>query len=314
MRMILVTGSEGVIGTSLSRALSASGFAVRCCDIRYPVGHAERVNILDLHALTSIARNCVGIVHLAAVSRVVWGERNPGLCWRTNAEGTQNVLRAALEQENPPWVIFASSREVYGQAVQLPASEDSLLKPVNIYGRAKVAAEHAVGEAREVGLRTAILRLSNVYGSITDHPDRVVPAFARGAALGIPLRVDGSGHTFDFTHLDDAVRGIVAVIEALEAGESRLPPIHLVTGWPTTLGQLAKLANAAGGNRSEIVEAPPRSFDVSHFYGNPARAKELLDWSASVPIEDGIRQLVEAFAAEICDWASNRNATVREEA
>ncbi|MBI4322500.1 MAG: NAD-dependent epimerase/dehydratase family protein [Chloroflexi bacterium] len=313
MRLILVTGSEGLVGTSLSHALRASGFAIQRCDIACPVGHAERVNILDLDAVTSMARKCVGIVHLAAVSRVVCGEREPNLCWRTNAEGTQNVLRAALGQEDPPWVVFASSREVYGQADELPVNEGSSLKPVNIYGRAKVAAERAVDEARGSGLRTAVVRLSNVYGSTTDHADRVVPAFTRSAALGMPLRVDGSGHTFDFTHLNDTARGILAIIKVLEAGETKLPPIHLVTGRPTTLGQLAELANAANGNRSEIIMAPPRSFDVAHFYGNPARAKELLGWSANVRIEDGIRQMVEAFAAEARE-SSNRNAALKEEA
>ena len=65
-----------------------------------------------------------GVIHLAAVSRVVWGQKNPELCWETNVTGVQNVLDAAREASSRPWVISASSREVYGEAEHLPVSED----------------------------------------------------------------------------------------------------------------------------------------------------------------------------------------------
>jgi nucleoside-diphosphate-sugar epimerase len=298
MRKVLVTGSEGLLGRALAGSLERRGYGVRRCDLRAPPGDPGRVDVLDAEALRGAAAGCAGIVHFAAVSRVIHGERDPHLCWLTNVDGTRRVIEAASQGRPRPWLLFSSSREVYGQPRHLPATEDAPLAPVNIYGRSKVAAEQAVSlAARELGLRTAVVRLSNVYGSTADHPDRVVPAFARAAASGAALRVDGRDHAFDFTHLDDTVLGLHAVIEALEAGEGGLPPIHLLTGTPTTLGALAELANAAGGGRSRIAEAPPRAFDVSRFHGDPALARRLLGWRAAIPVEDGVQRLVGAFQA-----------------
>jgi len=305
VRQILITGSEGLVGTHLTQALPTKCYKVKSLDVKFSPFHTNSGNILEMNGLRQAAQGCMGIIHLAAVSRVIWGERDPKQCWQTNVIGTQNVLQVALEQKHRPWVIFASSREVYGQPTKLPANEESQLQPVNIYARSKVAAEQAVNEARIAGLRTAIVRLSNVYGSINDHTDRVVPAFSRGAAMGTPLRVEGDKHTFDFTHISDTISGILGLIEVLVNGENQLPPIHLLTGRPTTLGQLAELANAAGGNSSKMMMAPPRSFDVAHFYGDPSRAKALLGWSAHISIENGVQQLVKAFTASM-NKTSNR--------
>lgn len=288
---VLVTGSHGLIGTALTAALVRAGHAVRTLDLR--ARDAGRGDVRDRDTVEHAIDSCGGVVHLAAVSRVIDGERDPGRCWQTNVEGTRNVLEAALARRASPWVIYASSREVYGQPPSLPASEDTPRAPVNIYGRSKVAAEDLTATA---ALPTAIVRFSNVYGSTDDHADRVVPAFARRAAEGRPLRVDGLGHTFDFTHLDDTVRGLLAVIAHLEQGAA-LPPLHLLTGVPTTLGQLATLAVELARVRSTIEEGPPRSFDVATFHGDPRRAAEVLGWRAQVGLRDGLARLVAAFRA-----------------
>lgn len=288
-RRIAITGSEGLIGRALTDALTAQGDEIRGLDLRGR-GVTEG-DILNPEDLIECIDGCVGVVHLAAVSRVVHGERDPDLCWRTNVGGTQNVLNAA--RAAGAWVVYASSREVYGQPDTLPANEDTPLRPVNIYGRSKAEAERIVQAS---GLPTAILRFSNVYGSTSDHADRVVPAFARQAALGLPLRVDGAHHTFDFTHLSDTVRGIRNVIAALDAGV-RLPPIHLLTGSPTTLGELADAAVSLAGTGSPIQHAPPRSYDVSNFFGDRSRAEKVLAWRPEVPLHEGLRLLIDAFRA-----------------
>jgi nucleoside-diphosphate-sugar epimerase len=149
--------------------------------------------------------------------------------------------------------------------------------------------------ARQNGMQTAIIRLSNVFGSLTDHADRVVPAFAKAAVLGQALRVDGAEHTFDFTHIDDVSRGIVALAQLLQKGESRIPPIHFVTGKPTTLSGLAEMAISIASSTSNIEIAPPRNYDVDNFYGCPMRAKKILNWEASIPLRVGLSQLIEAF-------------------
>jgi len=275
----------------MQRVLTDAGHDVVCLDLRAHVGE-DRGDVRDAARVTKAVASCDGILHLAAVSRVIWAEQDPELCRATNLGGTRNVVQAALTVKHRPWVVFASSREVYGESEVLPVTEDAPLRPINVYGETKVAAEDLLGEARAAGLGTAIVRLSNVYGSVDDHVDRVVPAFARQAIAGERLRIDGTGHTFDFTHVDDTARGIAAIVAALVAGEQALPPIHLLTGTPTTLGELARAAVDMASSTSGIEEAPPRRYDVARFHGDPRRARTLLGWEPRVSVHTGLARLI----------------------
>jgi nucleoside-diphosphate-sugar epimerase len=290
-RRVLVTGSAGLIGRALQRELVAAGFEVTGLDLRAR-GHWYG-DVRDRERVESAVHGCSGVVHLAAVSRVVAGERDPAGCWSTNVLGVSEVIDAVERRRDPPWLIFASSREVYGQATRLPVCEDATLAPVNVYGRSKLEGERLVAGLAGRGGRAAIVRLSNVYGSAADHPDRVIPAFVRAALAGEPLRVEGAGNTFDFTHLDDTARGLVAVAKALARGDV-LPPLHLLTGRPTTLGELAATVVELAGTTATIPwrEAPARTFDVGRFVGDPSRAASLLGWTARVALREGLARLV----------------------
>ena len=291
---ILVTGSSGLVGTALTETLTQRGGIVAPFDLRAPE-EAGRADLRRPRDVASAVQGCRGIVHLAAVSRVLWGERAPDQCWATNVGGTVNVLRAAAASPQRPWVVFASSREVYGEPHMLPVDEGAPTMPVNVYGRSKVAGEEAVLGARTEGLRTAVVRLSNVYGRVADHPDRVVPAFAKAAAQGEPLRVEGAAHTFDFTHIDDVVEGLLRLIDLLDGTAPPPPPIHLVSERPTTLGELAAMAVELAGTTAPVLAAQPRSYDVARFVGCGERARRLLGWRTVIPLEHGLGRLIEQF-------------------
>ncbi len=290
MKRILVTGHCGLIGRHLVPRLAHLGFKVRGLDLADGSGDITR----DAD-LSRAVEGCHGVVHLAALSRVVHAHRDPGLCWRTNALASENLLGKAFRSPLKPWVLVASSREVYGEPRVLPVTEDMPLAPVNVYGRAKQAMERAAGEARQGGLNTAIVRLANVYGCPDDHPDRVVPAFCRAAVDGEPLQVEGFENLFDFTHIDDTVAGLVCLIRLLETGERNLPPVHLLPGIGTTLLEVAQMAVTSAVSRSRIIRAPSRQYDVSRFVGDPGRARDLLGWRARVAPQRGIAELVSAF-------------------
>jgi nucleoside-diphosphate-sugar epimerase len=282
---ILVTGFRGLIGSALVRRLHAAGWEVRGFDI------AQGLDVVDAEAVAEALDGCEGVVHLAAVSRVVWGERDPARCHLVNVTGTRNVLSAASRARRPVWVLAASSREVYGQAVSFPVGEAAELRPLNCYARSKVAAEKLVAASADSGLRASVIRFSSVYGAVTDHADRVVPAFARLAALGGTLRVDGSETTLDFTHVDDVAAALQTAAEMLAGGSGTLPALHLVSGRGTSLPELAEMAiGAAGRGRARV--SPGRPYDVRSFIGDPARAGRVLGWRASTALEDGIADLV----------------------
>ena len=204
---ILITGWAGLIGSALRQVLGANGYSTLGLDIR--ASGSDFGDICDARRVAEVVAGCDGIVHLAAVSRVVWGEADPDRCREVNVDALANLLAAIERQPKSPWLIFASSREVYGETDGSPVREDSPLRPINIYGRTKAEGEELVRDARARGMRTAIVRFSNVYGRTHDHPDRVIPAFAHAAATGGQMRVDGGDNTFDFTHVDDVVSGVL---------------------------------------------------------------------------------------------------------
>ena len=299
---ILISGSEGLVGSVLLCLFEARGPEVVGQDLL--ARNAEEGDVRDAERVRTTVVSCDAIVHLAVVSRVVWAERDPETCWSTNVGGLHNVVGAAMDGIRHRWLVFASSREVYGQPEMLPVREDAPLHPVNVFGRSKVEGERIVRAARSDGLRATIVRLSKLYGSIGGHAGRVVPEFAQAAAREDALRVEGAhppsaSRTIGFPHNDDAARGSLVLIEFLVAGESAAPPIDLLMGQSPTLGKLAELAVRLAGARSAIELAQPRSFDVSHCYGNPALARELPHWTPRTGLHEGLGRMIEGFQVEL---------------
>lgn len=284
--MLLVTGSEGLIGTPLVIALRKAGFEVRQFDLR----RSADEDVCEPDALRRALTGVTGVVHLAAVTRVVWAQKDPWQCYRTNVRALETLARMCIGSPSRPWLISASSREVYGPASLFPVREDSPHRPINAYARSKVKGEEIMAEAKKSGLRANICRFSNVYGAAHDHADRVANAFARAAAFGGRIQVEGPGHTFDFTFVDDVVQGMVRLVLATDAGEY-FPPIHFVSGQPTSLEELSAIAVRNARSAVTPSEEAPRSFDVSHFVGDPERARALLGWETETSIEDGFRAL-----------------------
>lgn len=288
---ILVTGSSGLIGSGVVPLMEGRGWEVRRLDVRRDPGE----DLLIPGVLEAAAEGMDGVVHLAAISRVVRAERDPDLCQATNVSVLERLLRILSMRSSKPWLVFASSREVYGDAKVLPVREDAPLHPMNVYARSKVAGERIVAQAAEEGLRASICRFSSVYGNVGDHADRVAMAFAGAAARGGTMSVEGSDHTFDFTHVDDVSEGLLRLVEAT-AAEGRQPTLHYASGIGTTLGQLAGIAAGLALAPVTIEEAPRRSFDVARFVGDPARAERLLGWRAMRDVGAGMGKLIGELA------------------
>ncbi len=149
----------------------------------------------------------VGVVHLAAVSRVLWCLENEADCWDVNERGTKLILDALstinAKDNGRRWFILASSREVYGDMPKGRENdlfkEDAEKKPANVYGASKLAAEKTLQshleslEAKKARgtLHAVALRLSNVYGSVYDHVERLVPSIATQALSHQIIQISG---------------------------------------------------------------------------------------------------------------------------
>ena len=291
---ILVTGSEGLIGANLVPRLLTKGIDVRPFDIK-------RSRLEDTRDASALAKcsgqsTITGVVHLAAVSRVVWAEQDPANCDATNVRALSSLLALCERQRQPPWVIFASSREVYGNQPHFPVSEAAPFGPINTYGRSKVDGERLVEAARRRGLVANVCRFSSVYGWPSDHANRVAMAFAIAAARGGSIVLEGSHNVFDFTFVDDVIDGVMSLIEVTNAGVT-LPPVHFVSGTGTSLGELADIAAANSHHAIKVREAPARTFDVGHFVGDPERAASLLGWRARTSARAGVAKLIDRINA-----------------
>jgi UDP-glucose 4-epimerase len=294
MTKILVTGSAGLIGRRLVHRLHSDGYEVVGLDLCSRLS-AERGDVRDPPRIARALVGCQGVIHLAAVARVLEAAADPERCRSTNITGTRVVVQEAIRASACRWALFASSREVYGQPAQLPVTESAPTHPLNLYGRSKLVGERIVRRAERDGLAAGIVRLTNTYGSTNDHPDRVVPAFVRAAVSGAPIRVEGTGNRLDLLHVDDVVAGLVKLAARLASTGRSVPTVHLVSGTEVSIGDLARLCRSAAGTDSPIEIAQPRKGHVSHFVGDPTFSNQLLDWSPTVPLRDGVTRLVAAF-------------------
>jgi nucleoside-diphosphate-sugar epimerase len=293
--LLLITGSAGLIGRHLIRQLKLREWRVLGVDLEKHDSDVQ-LDICDEGRVAALLPDVTGIVHLAGVSRVVDGERDPIRCKLVNVEGTNGIIRRASEAKMRPWIIFASSREIYGQQDHLPVSEQASPRPMNAYAHSKLMAERLVLDS---GLRGAVLRFSSVYGDILDHADRVTPAFCSAAAAGGQIRIDGKDNGFDFTHVDDVAEGVCRMIELVDSSSSMIAPTHFVSGELYSLEQLAELAIEAAAKPCRVMHAPPRTFDVSRFVGDPSRAVQVIGWRSTTTLELGVRRLVRDFSNQI---------------
>lgn len=291
-RAILITGSAGVLGSFLRKNLRQQGYPTLGIDIR-GTGH-DFGDILDYDHVSSLISTCQGIIHCAAISRVLDCEKQPTWAHQVNVLGTKNIVQAMQNTAHKPWIIFTSSREVYGNQSDLPVREESTLHPQNVYGQTKMQGERLLQAAQENGVHTAIIRLTNIYGSTNDIPERAIPSFVRNSLLHQSFSVVGEERQFDFLHIQDATTAILGLIPFVK--KTSLEPLLLCSGWPITLGNLArkiqKQISFELSIPSSIQYLPNSTFEVNHFYGSSQRIKQYIDWSPKINLEEGLQQYI----------------------
>ena len=236
MRTILVTGTAGFIGFHLSQLLIAEGFRVVGVDAMtsyYDVAlkqrrhamlrannafSAEEFDILDharLMEYTAAARPDA-IVHLAAQAGVRYSLEHPRTYIDTNITGTFNVMECAREL-GVGHLLMASTSSVYGANEDMPFAETQQADtPLTIYAATKKANEmmgHSY--AHLWNLPVTMFRFFTVYGP-WGRPDMALFKFTKGILEGTPIDIYNHGQMFrDFTYVEDLVRGIRLLIDAV---------------------------------------------------------------------------------------------------
>lgn len=297
---ILITGGNGFIGGQLARRLAEKGEHVSQLDIHFdPASSDSRREELfgDVTRYNDVKKAVADkdfVFHLAAVSRVVWGEQNPSKCWKTNLLGTLNLLEACRKTGSKPVIIYASSREVYGDPAQLPVKEEHPKMPKSVYGASKLAAEELCASyQRAFSSRVITVRFSNVYGSERDLMDRVTPKFMVKAMRNEDIVLYGGDQILDFCFIDDVVSGLVRVLARAQSNSDEIigQDFNFVTGRGTSVAQLAQLVKKTCGSTSRIVKSDSKYFDVRKFMGSPEKCSRVLDFRLETKLENGLKML-----------------------
>jgi UDP-glucose 4-epimerase len=300
--ILLVTGAGGFIGSMLVDRLLRDGHTVRGVDSftdyydpafkrrnleaalrspRFEFVEGDLVD-LDLGRLLGDASCCFHLAAQAGV-RASWG-REFLVYIRSNIEATQKLLEAAIAARLPR-LVYSSSSSVYGNARQMPMSEDALPSPVSPYGVTKLAGEQLCSLYHyNYGLPVVSLRYFTVYGP-RQRPDMAFHKWIRAGLRGEPVEIYGDGtQTRDFTYVDDAVEANVAAMRWREP----LGVFNVGGGGTVSVLQVLGVIEHALDKKLQLVHRSRVHGDVDHTHADTTRVAAALGWRTTVRIEAGI--------------------------
>ncbi|MEA3349278.1 MAG: NAD-dependent epimerase/dehydratase family protein [Chloroflexota bacterium] len=302
---ILLTGGAGFIGSQVARAYLKAGYRVVVVD-DFSHGARERlpdhvsvyeVDICDLDALRDLiaAEKPTVINHHAALVSVRESYQQPDRYWRVNAQGTENVIRAATNIELRKFVFASSGGAIYGEGNQHPLDEKAIKEPLSAYGQSKMEAEYAVW-FWQTSMEKVVLRYGNVYGPGQNpaQDNGVIAIFAHALLKGEKPVIYGDGlQTRDYVYIDDVV---AANLRALEPGKGGI--FNIGSGEARTLRNVyAQVAKTLGKEQVVPKRLPANPYEVRHNVLKIDKAVHQLGWQPNVSFERGLEQTVQAIFA-----------------
>ena len=302
MDKILVTGGSGFIGSNVIEELSKS-YKVINFDLKTSKNtEVEQIigDIRDKELVQQAVEKCDAIIHLAAQVSVPLSIDYPQKTLEINVQGTQNIIDAA-HKFGIKRLIMASSAAVYGEASDLPLKEESAGQCLSPYAQSKWENESQILLARDNGLEAVALRFFNVYGpgqSTDGAYAAVIPKFVEMLSNGKQPIVYGDGlQSRDFVHVKDLVRAI----ENLLLCDWNLVDGHaynLASQSQTTILDILELINTSiekinpDFNLIEPNFEQPRKGDIKHSFADISKITNILDWTPSVKLSQGLEELV----------------------
>jgi UDP-glucuronate decarboxylase len=308
-KRVLVTGGAGFIGSHLSRRLLELGHDVLAVDNFYSSTRSNVYDLLD-NPRFELMRHDVTfplyvevdqIYHLACPASPVFYQRDPVQTTKTCVHGSINML--GLAKRTGARILLASTSEVYGDPAVHPQEESywGNVNPIGIrscYDEGKRCAETLFFDYyRQHALPIKVARIFNTYGpQMLADDGRVVSSFIVQALQGQPLTVFGDGsQTRSFCYVDDLVEGLIALMGSPEGVTG---PINLGNPGEFTMLELAtKVLALAGkaGAAGDVEHRPLPSDDPVRRKPNIDRARDILGWSPTVSLDEGLERTVSYF-------------------
>ena len=304
---ILVTGCAGFIGSHTTERLLLDGHRVRgvdCFTDNYDpalkrshligvAGHPQFELIesdlvtADPHALLS---GIDAVLHLAGQPGVrdSWASGFEIYVQR-NITATQRLLEAA-KSTNISRFAAASSSSVYGNAETYPTTELAVPQPVSPYGVTKLAAEHLCTlYAKNFAVPTVSLRYFTVYGP-RQRPDMALRRMIDLSLAGKPFPLFGDGSVSrSFTYINDVVEAnLAALLSDAPSGSV----CNIANESTASMTELIGLVSSALGQPVQLDHLPAAAGDAERTGGSSDLARELLGWSPSTTLEEGVAEMV----------------------
>lgn len=305
---VLVTGAAGMIGSHLVDRLLEQDLTVIGLDnlSTGQIGNLEdamandrfmfvEADVTDARSLNRLGR-VDRIFHLASPASPADFETMPVAILRAGSIGTMNVAETAIE--HGARLVVSSTSEVYGDPEIHPQHESYLgnvhtMGPRSCYDESKRFTEAVVATlVRHDGLDAGIARIFNTYGPrMRVNDGRVVPNFVMQALRGEPLTVQGDGsQTRSFCHVDDQVRGLLALMDSGELG-----PINIGNPDERSVLDLAKLIIELTHSTSPIDYRPLPQDDPTQRCPDILLAELRLGWRPMIGLREGLTTVVRYF-------------------
>ncbi len=309
----LVTGGAGTIGSTIVDQLIAAGAAeVRVLD-NFVRGRKDNLaqalasgrvqvvegDIRDRATVRDVSEGVDVLFHQAAI-RITQCAQEPRLALEVLADGTFNVLEAAVEAKVRK-IVAASSASVYGLAPEFPTTEAAApWDNDTFYGAAKVFNEGMLRSFHAMyGLDCVALRYFNVYGPRMDihglYTEVLIRWMERIEAGEPPVILGDGRQTMDFVFTTDIARANLLAAES----DATDVALNVGTGVETSLSGLAEALLAAMGADLHVEFGPERAVNgVTRRLASIDAAQRQIGWQPSVGLEEGLRMLVDWWRAE----------------
>jgi len=299
-RKVLVTGGAGFLGSHLVERLSErnevtvlddlSTGSLRNLESGRETVRLKKASILQPKVLATAMEGREVVYHLAARTSAAESVAKPQEYWRTNVEGTVNLLRTAADA-GVRRVVFTSSAAVYGNTEASPKVESMRPAPASPYATTKMVGEFACEEISQLtGIETVVARVFNAYGPRQDPSSAyagVIAKFTASLAADRPIEIHGDGEqTRDFLYVADLADAYERAGEKSVAGQV----FNLGAGTGTSVNEVARQLSEITGKPIRATRAPVREGDVRHSRADIEKAREKLGFTPRTSLRDGLER------------------------
>lgn len=307
MKKILVTGSNGFIGSHLVDELCKQDYEVYSMDNSLPQFGNKYINpkahricgdVRNFESVNFATKNIDIVVHLAAISHISTCLEDPKIAFETNIIGTTNVLEAC-RKNNVKKVVVASSDHIYGKSPRLPANEDTndfdaLYDTGDVYGKTKAIQAITARMYYDLYRLPVIITASgNVFSSRQSIPN-VVPSFIINALTNKDLVIHGNGdQTRDIYYISNLIDGYIRCIESNDKCNGEL--FNFGSGKETSINQIAwRILELVPETQSKITYINDTKLNaMNRMYLDTNKAKRMLDWRIKISLDEGLRMTVD---------------------